>query len=415
MATTAGLAGFAADVTYADLPDPVREATKRRVLDAVAVGIGRVGRDPTGGIRRAVSVQNATGRSRLWGSDLGGAPPDAALYNAALVGRGNGAVFLSPTPSAAGGTVAAVLAAAEARSATGESLLAGLAVAHEIHGELALNAPIDGFHPATLAGVATAAGAARAMTLDAAGIEDALGLAAMRATLAVAGDAVDSLALGAAVRAGVDAALLAEGGVDAPDAIAGSGGWHDHFGAFDVDLDPGCERVGDAAVRPFDAPAAAQPALEACVELAEDAALDPADVDAVTVETFADAVPDIEATALAKALVDREVTTRPTGRADLEPVADAVAVRPADDLTALADRDAMPARVTVECRDGAVHEVERDRFTGHPARPAPWGVIEEKFHGLAAPRYDGERRTAVVATVRGLEAETAAELSRLLE
>lgn len=415
MPTTAALARFAADVTYDDLPEPVREASKRRVLDAVAVGIGNVGRHPTGGIRRAVSVQNATGRSRLWASDLGGAPPDAALYNAALVGRGNGAVFLSPTLGAAGGTVAAVLAAAEARSATGESVLAALAVAHEIHGELAWNAPIDGFHPATHASVAAAAGVARAMALDESGIEDALGIAAMRMTLAMNGDAVDSLALGTAADAGVEAALLAESGVDSPDTIADAGGWHDLVGDFDVDLDPGCERVQDAAVRPFDAHPFAQSALEAAVELAEDAALDPAEIDAVTVETFADATPEIEATAVAKALVDREVTTRPTGRADLEPVADAVAVSAAADLTARAERDAMPARVTVECRDGAVHEADLDRFTGHPARPAPWGIVEEKFHGLVAPRYDGERRTAVVETVRGLEAETVAELSRLLD
>ncbi len=415
MPTTPEVAEFAADVSYAALPDPVRAATKRRVLDAVAVGIGSVGREPTGAVRRSVSVRNATGRSRLWGSDLGGSPPDAALYDAALVGSGNGAVFLAPTPGAAGGSVAAVLAAAEARNATGESVLAGLAVAHELHGELAWNAPIEGFHTATHAAIAAAAGAARAMSLDAAAIADAVGIASMRATLAVEGETADALAVGTAARAGVDAALLADSGVDAPDALGGAGGWTDVVGAFDLDLDPGCERVQDAAIRPFDAHPYAQTALEAAADLATDAALDPADVDAVTVETFADAVPSLPAIAVAKALVDREVTTRPTGRADLEPVADAVTVTADEALTARADGGQLPARVTVTCRDGAVHEAELDRFAGHPGRPASWGLVEGKFHGLVGARYEADRRTDIVETVRGLEAETVAELTRLLD
>jgi 2-methylcitrate dehydratase len=415
MPTTAELAAFAADVTYDGLPEAVREGTKRRVLDAVGVAVGGTGRGPTGGIRRAVSVQNATGRSRLWGSEPGGAPPDAALYNAALVGGGNGAVFLSPTLGAAGGSVAAVLAAAGARSATGEDVVAGLAVAHEVHGELAWNAPTERYHPATHGCIAAAAGAGRAMGLDDAGLESAIGVAASRATLGLEDDGFDALAVGTAARAGVDACLLAESGVDGPDALGGPGGWHDLVGAFDLDLDPGCERVGDAAVRPFDAHPYAQTALEAAVGLAEDAALDPAEVDAVTVDTFADAVPVVESTAVAAALVDRDVTVRPTERADLRPVAEAVEVRADADLTARADRGETPARVTVGRRDGAVHEVELDRFTGHPARPASWGTVEEKFHGQVGARYDAERRTELVETVRALEAETVAELSRLLD
>lgn len=415
MPTTAEVADFAADVTYGRLPDPVVEATKRRVLDAVAVGLGRVGRDPTDAVRRAVTVQNATGRSRLWGSELGGSPPDAARYTSALVASGNGAVFLSPTLGAAGPTVAGVLAAAEARSATGEAVLAGLAVAHEVHGELAWHAPTEGFHPATHAGIATAAGAARAMGLETPAIRDAVGIAAMRGTLAVGGDGVDALAYGTTASAGVEAALLADSGVDGPDALGDDGGWASHVGPFDLDLDPGCERVQDAALRPYDAHPYAQTALEAAVDLAGDAALDPADVDAVTVETFDDAVPVVTEPAVAKAIVDREVTTRPTGRADLEPVADVVTVRADAALTARADDGEAPARVTVTRRDGTVHEVELDRFTGHPARPAPWGVVEEKFHGLVGDRYTAERRSAVVETVRGLEAETVTELTRLLE
>jgi 2-methylcitrate dehydratase len=278
-------------------------------------------------------------------------------------------VFLSPTLGAAGGTVASVLAAAEARNATGEAVVAGLAVGHEVHGELAYNAPIDGLHPATHGAIGAAVRAARAMRLDAAAIESAAGIAGRNATLAVEAGDHGALAVGDAARAGVDAALLADNGVVGPDALGGEGGWEDLVGAFDLDLDPGCERVRDAAIRPFDAPTFAQSALEAAVDLATDAALDPAVVDAVTVGTFADAVPTVGTDAVAKALVDRAVTTWPTGRADLDPVAEAVTVREDEDLTDRTDAGTLPATVTVSCRDG---RSTRSNVTGSPAiRPGP--------------------------------------------
>jgi 2-methylcitrate dehydratase len=415
MVSTAELAAFATDVSYEGLPEAIREAAKLRTLDAVGVAVASVGAGPTDAVRRAVSVQNATGRSRLWGSDLGASPPDAALYNAGLVEAGNGPVFLAPTLASASDSVAAVLAAAEARSATGEDVLAGLSVAHEVRGELAWNAPVDGFHPSTHGAVAAAAGVGRAMGLSREKLEDAVGLAATQATLAAGGGYVDTLAAGTGALTAVYACLLAEGGVEGPDPLGDPDGWEAVVGPFDLDLDPGCERVQDAALLPHDAHPYAQTAVEAAVDLAEEAALDPAEVERVRVETFADAAPELDATTVAAALVDRELPARPDERADLRPVADAVSVDADAALTERAGRGEVPARVVVECRDGAVHEVERAWFTGHPAAPASWGVVEEKFHAVVGDRYGVDRRADVVETVRGLEAETAAELTRLLD
>ncbi|WP_411715177.1 MmgE/PrpD family protein [Natronomonas sp.] len=415
MPSTAELAAFATDVTYDRLPTEIREAAKRRILDAVGIGIGSIGEGPTDAIRRTVTTQNVTGRSRLWGSDLSAAPPDAALYNGALVEVGNGAVFLAPTFGSAHGPAAAILAAAEARSVPGEAVLAGLAVAYEIHGELAWNAPIDDFHPATHSAIAAAAGAGRTMELDEEQLASAIGLAASRATLAVGDEEHAPLAVGTAALSAVYACLLAEGGVVGPESVESPDSWQDIVGPFDVDLDPGCERVTDAAFRPYDAHPYAQPAIEAAIDLSGDAALDPAEIDTVSVETFADAVPEIDSMALAAALVDRDVAVHPGDRADLEPVADAVELHAVAELDERAENGEVPARVIVTCVDGSVHEGARQWFTGHPATPESWGDVEEKFHALADSRYDPERRTKIVDTVRGLEAETAAELSRLLD
>lgn len=415
MPSTVGLAEFATEVSYQGLPADVREAAKRRVLDAVGVGVGRVEDPAMAAIRRTVAVQNAAGRSRLWGSDGSVAPPDAARYNAALVASGNGAVYLAPTVAPAHGTVAPVLAIAEARSVGGENLLAGLAVAHEVHGELAWHAPLDGFHPATHCCIAAAAGAGRALEFDAEELASAIGLAASHAVLAVDGEAFDPLAVGGSASDAVESCLLAENGVVGPDAIERPDGWTDIVGPFDLDLDPGCERVTDAAFLPYDAHPYAQSAVEAAIDLADEAALDPADVDAVAVETFADAVAAVEPRSIAAALVDRELTIGPGERTDLDPVAATVEVTEAADLTGRTDNGDVPARVTVECRDGSVRETEVQWFTGHPSAPESWGTVVDKFHELAGDRYDEDRREAVVETVRGLEAETAAELSRLLD
>lgn len=411
MPSTAELAGFTTDVPFEQLPEAVREGVKRRVLDAVGVAIGSLGRTPGEEVRQAVREQSASGRSRLWGSEHGAGPADAAMDVASLVASGNGATFLAPTLSATYGSVAAVLSAAEARSASGEDILAGVAVAHEIHGELAWNAPVDGFHPATHVAVAATAGVGRTAGFGERTVANALGLAGSRTTLAVGADRFDAVALGSAAHTAVYASLLTESGIDGPDSLAGPNGWHDLVGPFEVDLDPGCERVLDAAIRPYDAHPYAQSAIEAVIELAENAALDPADVEAVRVETVSDAVSELDPRAVAAALVDRELVVRPTERADLRPVADVVRVGVLDDSVG----EDLPASVVVECHGGSRHEASVERFTGHPGKPAPWGVVEEKFHALADARYDADRRTEIIDTVRNLEAETAEELSRLLD
>jgi 2-methylcitrate dehydratase len=201
--------------------------------------------------------------------------------------------------------------------------------------------------------------------------------------------------------------------VEGPDPLADSGARSTLAGSFD--LDPGCERVRDAAILPHDVPPLAQTAVEAAIDLAEDAPIDPADVESVRVKTFPDAVPQVDPSAIAAALVDRELAVSPHERTDLQPVGDAVEVTTTEDLASRADRDEVPARVVVECRNGERYESERTWFTGHPAEPASWGTVEETFHAVVGDRYDDDERRAIVDTVRSFEAETAAELTRLLE
>ncbi|MFT4911110.1 MAG: 2-methylcitrate dehydratase [Natronomonas sp.] len=416
MTSTDEIAGFAADVEYDRLPDDIREAAKRRLLDAVGVALRNHDRRRVAAIREGLlpaGPPDADG-CRLWGTADVVRAPLAATGNAVAVAAGNGPAFLAPTLAPVGGSIAAVVAAAEAAGATGETTLAGIAAALEVHGECAWNAPLDGLHPATYTAVAAAAGAGRAMDFGAPTIADAVGIAAERVALAV-GDPDDPLPTGNAARSALYACLLADGGVSAPDAISAPGGWHDRVGPFELDFDPGCERVRDAAVLPYDAHPYEQAAIEAAIELATEEPIDPADISSVTVKTFDAAEPEIDPERIAAALVDRELAAHRGTRTDLEPVVESVTVTADEALTDRRNLGAIPARVTVEFRDGSVAEIDRDGFEGHPSTTETWGTVEEKFHATVEGIYDRDEREAAVGTVRSFEADGAAELDRLLQ
>ena len=415
MTSTAELAGPVSDVTYDRLPDGVREATKRRLLDALAVGLRNHESKPAAAVRRGIGDGTETkSGSRLWGS-VTALPERVALCNTVAVTAGNGPTFLSPTPAPAGGSIATVLAVAEAEGTTGEETITGLAAALELHGELAWHAPLDELHPATHTAVAAAAGAGRVRGLDADGVGDAIGHAASRVTLGLESDGFDPTAAGNAAVSSVYAAALAARGLDAPDGIGAPGGWHDLVGPFDIDFDPGCERVLDAAVLPYDGHPYEQTAIEAAISLAETAALDPADIANVAVETVDRAVPEVDTERIAAALVDRTLVSHRDDRVNVRPIAESTTVSVADGGFEDASAGSAPARVAVETHDGDVHERTVRRFDGHPASGASWGLLEEKFHALADGTYDRERREEIIRTIRRFEAESPAELARLLD
>ncbi|MCQ4332624.1 MmgE/PrpD family protein [Natronomonas sp. F2-12] len=421
MTSTETIAEFVAEVTYDRLPEEVREAAKRRLLDGLAVGLGSHGDGPVAAIRDGLATDGNGGACRVWGSPSIADPSRAAMANAAAVAAGNGPVFPSSTPAPMGGSIAAALAAAEARGTAGEETIAGLAAALELRGELAWHAPLDGLHPATHTAVAAAAGAGRAAGLEEKELADAVGIAASRVTLGVGTENEDGdggltpVATANAAAAGVKACSLAGSGVHGPDGFAAPNGWHDRLGPFELDFDPGCERVRDAATLPYDGGLYAQPAIEAAIDLASEIALDPADVESVAVETVGGEVPGVDAERIAAALVDRSLPIYRGDRADLSPIAEATSVSVADGASDRTDAGRIPARVAVETYDGGVYEATTERFEGHPAAPASWGLITEKFHALAGDRYDRDRREAIVGTVRGFEAESPAELARLLD
>lgn len=462
MTTAADIAAFVADVTYDDLSAAVADATKRHLFDALAVA--HVDSDVADAIGGVTAVEGGDACA-CWGAAARAGPAAATLHNAARVsGSAAADAFLTPDgPSYPSDAVPAVVAAAEAADADGETLLAALASTYEVHGELAWHAPVreHGWGPAIHALVAAAAGAARARSPDAAETRDAVALAVANGASFSEADFAGPLA----ARAGLTAASLAAAGVSGPaDPFAGhpvlgdlggapgltgdAAGTDDggeaatdaegaacEFGE-DTDsieahadeggfaLDPACERVHDAAARRVTGPFAVQSAVAAAADLGARVDLDPATVERVVVRTFDpltlpaptdDPTPDTVADAarslpysVAAALVAGQTALPDTlGDPTVRDLAASVAVEETPGLTAQFEAGLLPAVIDVERDDGDVHHAEVGAYPGHPTQPMDWDTLAAK----AARLLPAERATTLRAACEHAdEAERVADV-----
>ncbi|GGL29387.1 2-methylcitrate dehydratase [Halarchaeum grantii] len=450
MTTAADLGAFVADRSPADLPPAVVDATKRRLLDAAGAVFAA---DVLPGISAATDAAGGDACTR-WASDGARAgPASAAADNAARL-RASGAadVFLAPDgPSHPSDAIPACVAAAEYADADGATLVTAVAAAYEVHGELAWHAPAreHGFGPATHGALSAAAGAAVALGLDSEEATNAIALAADHASLDA--DATHRpVASANAASAGVTAALRAANGTSGPSGVFEAhpvlsalavdpddapvesedgaacefadeesevacefegDGEHDHDHDDGFALDPACERVHDALTPRYAGPLAAQPAISAAADLAGRVALDPADVERVTVQTFdapaldapTSAVPETPTDAarslpyaVACALTDRafgpaHLTGESVADPDLRELADAVTVAEDPGLTAQFDAGLMPAVIAVESADGGVQHSTVGAYPGHPTQPMDWAALTAKVAALT----DAERAAAL--------------------
>jgi len=474
MTTAADIAAFVADVTYDDLSAAVADATERRLFDALAVA--HVDSDAADAAADVAAVEGGDACT-CWAASTRAGPAAATLHNAARV-RGSGAAdaFLAPDgPSHPSDAVPAVVAAAEAADADGETLVAALAATYEVHGELAWHVPVreHGWGPAIHTLVAAAAGAARARSLDAAATRDAIALAVANGASLGSGidDTDDDFAGPLAARAGVTAASLAAAGVagpadpfvdhpvlgvlaatddadgdDATDAATDDGTDEEREGAaceFGEDtnsieahaaeggfaLDSACERVHDVAARRVLGPFAVQAAVAAAADLGARAALDPDTVEQVVVRTFDpltlpaptdDPTPDtvVEAARSLPYSVAAALVGGPTDLADtlgdeaVRRLAATVAVEEAPGLTAQFEAGLLPAVIDVERTDGSVHHAEVGAYPGHPTQPMDWATLEAKA-GRLLPAERVE--TIRAACQRADEATRVADVLAVLE
>ncbi len=448
MTSTFELASFVQETDYDDLSDDVRDALKRRVLDSVGIAIAAEVAEPPEVVFRTVSDLEADGPCTLWGRDAGASPVGAATHNTALVRYLDYMdSFLAPgeTPHPSD-NLGPVVAAGESADRSGAQLLAGLAIAYEIQGELAWNAPVRkrGFDHVTHTVVSAAAGAAKLLGLDREQTRNAIAIAgtghnALRVTRTEGINKWKGIASANAARNAVYAAILAKNGMEGPrNLFEGQKGWKDVIsGPFELELSPG-ERVHDVMTKRYVAETYAQSAVEGVIELAESEAIDPDAVAQIRLETFAGAKliigggegsryeVDTRAQAdhslpyvLAVALIDRELGLEQYEperlRADdVQQLLRTVEVTEDPELTDRFESGEMPAVVDVTMDDGTTFRIEKDAFHGHPRDPVGWGELEEKFDRVAGEHVTATRRDDIVETIRTLEEHDVADLTELL-
>jgi 2-methylcitrate dehydratase PrpD len=431
---TDAVVGFVSQLAYAAIPEEARHYARRHLLDTVGVMIAGAGGEVAS---RAEAVLAAT---RPAGAvPVPGRARRADLLDAAFLG-GTAAHGIELDDGYTKGSVhpgctvvPATLAVAHARNASGAALLEAVVAGYEtvtaigraVHPDLRHR----GFHPTgavAVFGAAMAAGKLRGLSVQQ--LSHALGIAASSSgglfAFVNGGGDIKRLHAGHAAREGLQAALLAEQGVEGPPAVLeGRDGFMQAFAfgrggkARAVELPPNAPYgVTDCYIKPNPCCRHIQPAVEATMGLLTDENIATEEVQRVDAETYRIAAEhavtgwdDFAASQLsfrylmALALKFRAIK--------FDYFADAVRRDPA--LAALANKvhvsapaeiDQLyprlrPARVTITTASGKKFVRQADEALGSRLVPLDDAGLKAKFHGLVAPV---------------LNAATAADLARRL-
>lgn len=256
MTIAENFADFICGLQLSQIPDDVRVATRRHILDSVgvmvateSVGIGTQGRDLAAhcGGKEEATVVGALERVPA---------PAAALANGMLAHAldfddSHSASVTHPSSV----LVPAVLAAGEMTGASAAECLVAAVAGYEINnsiGAVAGSALMErGFHTTALAGAfAAAAVAGRLMGLDSKGVTNAMGLVGSQASgvIEFLSDGTDAKQLhaGWAAHAGLVAAFLASRGLTGPASILEGpfGLYAAHLGRDSVATDGMTRRLG---------------------------------------------------------------------------------------------------------------------------------------------------------------------------
>jgi 2-methylcitrate dehydratase PrpD len=300
---TDALVGFVSALRFEQLSDEVRHYARRHLLDTVGVMIaGAAGEVATSAetvlaaVRRAGNVP-VPGRARR-----------ADLLDAAFLG-GTAAHGIELDDGYRHGSahsgcvvVPAALSVAYDRNADGRALLTAIVAGYETGISIARACAPElrhrGFHPTSAVGpFAAAMATAKLRGLPANRLGNALGIAAAGAAGLFAfvngGGDVKRLHAGHASREGLQAALLAEQGVEGPPAVLESrDGFMQAFafGASDaraIALPPAVPfGITDCYIKPYACCRHIQPAVEALFGLLNDEKIAEGDIEHVDVETY---------------------------------------------------------------------------------------------------------------------------------
>ena len=407
------LGSFVAALAYEDIPAPAIEQACRMLLDAIGCALAAWREDVRKAriARRLVEEFGAPGRASVIGGG-GTHPALAALANGILVNAAdNDDTHKRALIHVGSAVVPPALAVGEDRGLDGRNLVAAMVAGYEVTARVGLAVMPTHYRfwhsTATNGTFGAAAAAARAMALDAAGVQAALGFAGTQAAGLNAffetGDDTKSLHPGKAGMNGVLAARLAALGATSPPDIFGHP--KGYLAAYSAEPDPAALTRGLGEVweivqngyKPYPSILASHSPIGAALEIVQRHAPDPAEIERIAVETYATVKSHfssklVDSTMAARlsvpycvaiACVDGAVTQRqfqPDRWQDkhVRRLLDATEIIAEPELTRLYP-EKFPARVTVTLRGGEQLQAELMFPKGDPQNPLSNDELAEKF------------------------------------
>ena len=411
------LADWATPIRLQTIPDEVRRAAARHLLDGLGSGLAA---RRVGAVDPAVSVAlglAGPSEATVLGSSSRVSAPAAAFANGALVHA------LDFDDTHAGGLIHATavvlpsaFAVGEQLGATGADILAAAVAGYEIGCRIAMAAPhgfhARGLHATQVAGVFSAtAVTARLLQLDSEAFTSALGIAGSSAggllEFLSTGAATKQLHPGSAALNGILAARLAAAGADGPATVfEGPRGVYAALSARPADLDAvvsglgECWEVTQMTVKPYPACQLLHAALDATREALNGNSVRPEKIRQIEVELHADSAAVVCEPAankvrprtsydakfslpwsVAALLIDGSVdvqtyTEASIARPAVAQLAGRVRHRPIDSAVVAADA---PARVNIEMVDGTALSGAVTVSAGGPAKSMTDTALRSKF------------------------------------
>lgn len=438
---TERLVSWSAAVTYDDLPDGVRHAARRGIVDSLGVTLGGSRNEAVAILLSLVDDLGGGPRATIVGTSQRTDVVTAALINGVMAHVLDFDDTLLPTRiHASAPLLPALLAVAEARGTAFRDVVAGFVVGLELQARLAAAMYPDyadrGWHGTGVVGpVAVAAAVGRLLGLDEERLTHAVGLGATSGAgiTAVFGSMAKSLNLGRAGASGVQCALLAERGfTSVPASLDPGARWFERYSnVLDLDL-----LLGDLGQRwatpvngfkPYACGLVAHAAIDAVMDLRESTRLPAEEITVLHLRVppeslilMGNLTPSTEleakfsvAYACAASYLDgaagpetfeADRVTDPRYRQLLSRV-----VLEGDE--GLRQDEAV---VTVTTRSGESSRVHVEHALGTQEHPMTDRDLEEKFLSLAVPVLGRERSEQVLHQVWNLDGEPAAELVALL-
>lgn len=448
MGATATIADFIVKTRTADFPDGSNEKALKVIADTFAVILAGVGSEVAEPLQRYLDAARESGASPILGTGLTATAETAALINGTFGHALDYDDVLSMMPAHPSAViVAALLASMNGKPVSGKDFIEAYIIGVEVGGKIGLGMTNDhyqrGYHATgTLALFSGLAALAKLHKLDAATIEQAMGIAGSMASglRRNFGTMTKPLHTGLAARSALTAVRLAMAGFTAaPDIMEAKAGFYSTYGTADSDPEVTASGLGKPfvisspgiAVKKFPCCYATHRPIDGVLTLRERLGFDAASVSKVIcrmppggmhVLIYPRPVTGLEGKfslpySIAAAVLDGkfslwsfsdEAVRRPEiaalyERIDAHETATSRGDDPQFEKRSSGSRGFV--EVEVHLKDGRKDQIRIDVPPGSPSRALTWTELEEKFMDCAkqAPRVTSAQASEAFAAIRSLD------------